>query len=325
MTRSPWTPDAERRYSRSVIRRAKRSCQPALRAYGRWLEEERGLCPGSVTVRLGSARTFLEALVRDGPSAAKRLRRLSAEEVEEFFVNYGQNCGYGARRSMQAALRLLLEFSASRGWTAAELRQSVPSLRVYRLSSLPRGLKEPGVREVLRSVKQNGSARDRAIILLLACYGVRRGQICALRLEDVDWRERQIVFRAHKGGKPVVHSLAPAAAQALGHYLRHERPAAEAEHVFLRSLAPHLPLGPAAVTELVRARLRTCGLTSVPQGPHALRHAFAERMLRSGHSLKVIADLLGHRSLVATSTYAKVDRPRLLEVACEWPESPVLS
>jgi hypothetical protein len=34
----------------------------------------------------------------------------------------------------------------------------------------------------------------------------------------------------------------------------------------------------------------------------------------------VIADLLGHRSLAAVGVYAKVDHPRLLEVAAEWPE-----
>lgn len=66
--------------------------------------------------------------------------------------------------------------------------------------------------------------------------------------------------------------------------------------------------------------MRRVGVTSTPCGPHALRHAFATRLLQGGQPLKVIADLLGHRSLDAASIYAKVDHPRMLEIAAEWPE-----
>lgn len=61
-----------------------------------------------------------------------------------------------------------------------------------------------------------------------------------------------------------------------------------------------------------------CGLPA--RGPHALRHAFATRLLRAGQSAKAIADLLGHRSLDAVVIYAKVDYARLFENAVDWPE-----
>ncbi len=163
-------------------------------------------------------------------------------------------------------------------------------------------------------------ARDRAIIFVLATYGVRREQVSALRLSDVAWKERTITFAAHKGGKSVLHTLTPAVSEALAEYLYVERPSEDGDesYVFLRHRSPHLRLGPKAVSNLVRARLVRCGLP--PRGPHALRHAFATRLLRAGESFKVIADLLGHRSLAAVGVYAKVDHSRLLEVAPEWPE-----
>jgi hypothetical protein len=43
-------------------------------------------------------------------------------------------------------------------------------------------------------------------------------------------------------------------------------------------------------------------------------------VLRAGHPVKSIADLLGHRSLDAVAVYAKVDYARLLENAVDWPE-----
>ena len=50
------------------------------------------------------------------------------------------------------------------------------------------------------------------------------------------------------------------------------------------------------------------------------RHGFATRMLRQGHDLKAIADVLGHRHLDTTFIYAKVDMAALEQVALEWPE-----
>jgi site-specific recombinase XerD len=71
---------------------------------------------------------------------------------------------------------------------------------------------------------------------------------------------------------------------------------------------------------VVRSALQRAGVSCSPRGPHALRHAFATRLLHDGQPLKVIADQLGHRSLAEVSTYAKVDHARLLEAAAPWPE-----
>jgi integrase/recombinase XerD len=314
----PWRGDASLRdYIGNVIRNAPSPWKRCLRAFVLWLENERGLAVSSVVVRVHAARVFVEAL--EGPGGVRTLKHLGVTDIEDFFVDYSKTHGIAARRSMQAAMRLFIRFTVSRNWAGQELLGSVPSLRAYRLSSLPRGLSDDQVR-ILAVTSRDRSARDHAIVLLLLAYGIRRGQVVALRLEDVNWRERTIVFRAHKNGKPVQHHLAPAVAAALSTYLRTERPDVVERAVFLRSSSPYLPLGPSAVTAMVRDLLRRADLTCNPHGPHALRHAFATRMLNRGHTLKSIADLLGHRSLEAVSVYAKVDHPRLLEVALEWPE-----
>jgi integrase/recombinase XerD len=106
----------------------------------------------------------------------------------------------------------------------------------------------------------------------------------------------------------------------LADYLQYERPDVRFEEVFLRAYKPHLPLGPGAITGLVYGLFERIGLQKTPRGPHAFRHAFATRLLHAGQPLEVIADLLGQRSLKSVSIYAKVDHPRLLEVARQWPE-----
>ncbi len=317
VVRRPWRGATSlRTHTDEAIASAPRGWRRLLRAFAEWLEKDRALALSSIRLRVGSAIAFVAA--QEG-SGIRGLKRLGAIDIEDFFIGYAKDHGPAATRQMQAAMRLIFRFAAARKWVKRDLANAVPGMRSYRLSGMPRGLSSDGVGALI-AASAGKSARDRAIVLLFAIYGVRRGQVCALRLGDIDWRSRTITFGPHKGGKPVQHELAPAVAEALSEYLQYERPAVEDEAVLLRSKAPHLPLGPGAVTMVVRGLLEQLALKCSPCGPHALRHAFATRLLHAGQPLKTIADLLGHRSLQAVSIYAKVDHPRLLEVAMEWPE-----
>lgn len=316
-----WSPESERRYTQNLIERAVCADQAVLAEFAEWLEETRGVCLGTITVRLGSTCTFV-GWVRGGAggTSAECLSSLSCARVEDFFVEHGRGRGQAARRSMRSALRLFLEFAGGRGLVEPALVDAVPSLHSYRLASLPRGLSEEQVRTVLAAPwgKRRCTARDRAIVFLVATYGVRRGQISALELADIDWSERRIHFAAHKGGKAVDHKLTDAAAEAVAAYLHQDRPSCDSSYVFVRSSPPFQRLGPDAVSEAVKMRLARCGIPAY--STHSFRHAFASRLLRVDQPMKAIADLLGHRSLSAVSIYAKVDYARLIECATEWPE-----
>jgi integrase len=292
-----------------------------LQEFAHWLETERGLTLSSVAVRIHSVTPFVEALARRG-SVLAGLDTMTALEIETRFVRLCRDRGPAWRRSFQAALRRFLEFAGAEGWTDMALVRSVPSLRAYRLSTVPRALPDDDVARLVESVDGEAcNARDRAIVLMLVVYGVRRGQIGALQLADVDWRERTIRFHAHKGGKAIVHALTPEVAAAIADYVRGERRESTCPELFLRKHPPYTRLSPMAITEVVAQRLQRLGVGGTPVGPHALRHAFATRLLRAGKPLKEIADLLGHRSLSSTSVYAKVDHARLVQVAGEWPEA----
>lgn len=313
--RRPWVPESERGYAAAAISSAAPTSRPTLRQFAQWLEQ-RGLTLGSITVRVASARSFIDRVSKGAQSAAAGFRKLTPDGIERFFVGYGKDHGKGARRSMRSAMRLVLRFTTELGWTTADLVDAVPSMRSYRLSTVPRALGDKEVAQLLTSLA-GVNARDRAIVHLLVTYGARRQQVAALKLQDIDWGKRILTFGAHKGGKAVMHVLTPLVAESLATYLRHERPDVASDAVFLRRLSPHLRVSPSCVTEAVRQLMVRAGLP--PHGPHALRHSFATRLLAAGQSVKSIADLLGHRSLATVDVYAKVDYARLLEAAQAWP------
>ena len=64
------------------------------------------------------------------------------------------------------------------------------------------------------------------------------------------------------------------------------------------------------------------GLPIPFSGAHCLRHAYAVHLLRTGHALKTIGDLLGHRDSDSTYVYLRLATEELREVALPVPTLP---
>ena len=69
------------------------------------------------------------------------------------------------------------------------------------------------------------------------------------------------------------------------------------------------------MSAIVGLRMKAACVDGESIGPHKLRHACATQLLRTGSSLKEIADFLGHRDLKSVSNYAKFDPQLLVDVA----------
>jgi site-specific recombinase XerD len=294
---------------------------PLRDAYLDWMRRYQHAAPGTLELRAQSVTQFLQWL---GPQATPDgLAGLDCERVEQFFLAATQEKGRSARRSMQSALRTFFRFCWHEGYLRQPLDRAVPTLRTYKLASVPRGLTDEQAQQVLRHIHRDTAVgrRDYAILQLLYTYGVRGGQVRSLRLEEIDWAQDQILFRAAKHGKDIRLPLTPEVGESLLDYLRNARPACSCPEVFLTCRAPsHRLPNSNSLSALVERRIRAAGIDLASNGAHAFRHGFATRMLQQGHSLKAIADVLGHRHLGTTFLYTKVDFNALTQVALPWPE-----
>ena len=292
-----------------------------LEAYLNWMRHYQYASEGTLGVRCHSISQFLEWL---GPDATlEGLSKLSSDRIEDFFISYVQTMGRSAQRSMQSALRTFLRFCLHSGYIKQSLDYAVPALRTYKLATVPRGLTDTQAQKVLRCINRNSHVgrRDYAIVLLLYTYGVRGGQVRALRLEDINWAQNQILFKALKHGKDSRLPLTPEVGESLLDYLQNSRPSYSYPYVFLTARAPYHPLPhSSSLSAIVGRYIQAAGIEVPNKGAHAFRHCFATRMLQKGHCLKEIADVLGHRHLQTTFIYTKVDFNALKQVALEWPE-----
>ena len=150
--------------------------------------------------------------------------------------------------------------------------------------------------------------------------GLRSCEIANLKISDIDWRAGTVTLKGTKSLRQDILPLPMETGQALADYLQNERPRSRHPAIFVRTRGDHdRAMTAGAVRGVIRRAYQRIGLTHTRS--HALRHAFACRLVENGSSLKEVADLLRHRSLNTTLIYAKLDTPRLAAVALPWPGS----
>jgi integrase len=189
--------------------------------------------------------------------------------------------------------------------------------RIYQDERLPSGPSWVNVRRLLQELDTDRprDVRDYAIVLLLAVYGLRAGEVTRLRLSDVDWQRDQLRVPRVKRRAPQTYPLVATVGNRIARYVQEVRPRCQRPEVFLGLPAPHRPLTQGALYDFISPRLKRLEGALAHWGAHALRHACARQLLAGGLTLKEIGDHLGHRSAASTRVYAKVDLSGLREVA----------
>ncbi|WP_210546542.1 site-specific integrase [Rhodoferax sp. PAMC 29310] len=160
-------------------------------AFARYMREEQGLSPVTIATRCERLSWFFSSLspTRD------TLRAITVFDIDAFIESKGK--GGWKRTSMAAlasSLRSFFEFAEARGWCSCGITAVIQSPRIYMRAGIPQGPGWEDVQRLLVSTSGDSPAdiRDHAILTLFALYGVRRGEVAALQLDDLDWQEELI-------------------------------------------------------------------------------------------------------------------------------------
>jgi len=277
--------------------------------YADYLAQERALASSTIRYCLHTAVQFLER-----HSTRGAIRALRARDVRTFLRRSGRThpkslAGVGSN------LRCVLRFLFVEGLVTRDLAEAVPPSRTWRDRTLPRGISSRDVQRMLASCDRRTlvGIRDYAILLLLARLGLRQCEVCALTLDDFDWKCGEVTVHGKRGK----HARLPIPAdvgRALVAYLRRRR-SVTTRFIFLRVRAPYQPLQ--GIGKLVFGASQRASIE--PVWPHRLRYTAATQMLARGASLAEIAQVLRHTSTATTAIYAKVDRRALRSLAQAWP------
>ncbi len=268
-------------------------------------------------------------------SGRRHPRELGAADVERFLSGLAVRQGVAASTQNQAVSALLFLYREV-------LRLDLPWLQgVVRAKSsrrLPTVLSQDEMRRLLALM----DGRAWLIASLLYGTGVRLMECLRLRVKDVDFSRNEIVVRDGKGGKdrrtvlpralhePLLREIARARllherdlADGVGearlpHALARKYPHAAREFgwqfVFPSTRRATDPLDGRERRHhfddaiLARALRRAAAAVQIvkPLHAHALRHSFATHLLEAGYDLRTIQELLGHKDVTTTQSYAHV-------------------
>ncbi len=141
-----------------------------------------------------------------------------------------------------------------------------------------------------------GSARNLfhyAMLLTMYSAGLRRSELCKLKVSNIDSGRMVIRIERGKGGVDREVPLNPKLLTTLREYWRADK-----------------PITPKVIWEAVQHAARKAGIQKHVT-PHTLRHCFATHMLEDGADLRTIQVLMGHKDIEATTRYLHVSPKRL--------------
>ena len=143
------------------------------------------------------------------------------------------------------------------------------------------------------------SNEDKALFFLIYGGGLRVSEACKIKNKDIDWQNKKLKITG-KGGKQRFVFLPEYAFSYLSQ-LR-ESQLVKTHRYFFGEKA----LSERKAYDKIK-RIGELADFSKTLHPHALRHSFATHMLRGGSELRVLQELLGHKSLQATQKYTHLD------------------
>jgi site-specific recombinase XerD len=289
------------------------------KAFGEYLQTERGLARRSIERHLPVIRRFLHEVC---PAGEADLGKIGQKNVIRYIECHARDWSPSTGKVMCTSLRSFLRYLHYRGLNPRALAGCVPSIRCWKLASLPTCLSAAQVQKVLDACERTTAMgrRDYAILLLLAKLGLRADEVATLTLEDIDWRAGELIVRG-KGRQRARTPLPADVGAAIVEYLRHGRPKSSCRRLFVRTLAPHVGFARgSSITWIAKAALDRAGIDGCTRpGAHIFRHSLATELLRSGATLSEIGQLLRHASHDTTRIYAKVDIEALRTLSLPWP------
>jgi integrase/recombinase XerC len=184
------------------------------------------------------------------------------------------------------------------------------------VKAIPVYLPVDDIFRLLDSIKTDTLAgiRNRAIFETLYSSGIRVSELEGLDVFSVDFT-KCLIRVVGKGNKERIVPIGKKAVATIKEYrrrLQSEAGIAEEDNGPLFLNKDHGRLTSRSIARILSKTARECGLL-IPVSPHALRHTYATHMLDAGADLRVVQELLGHKSLSTTQKYTHVSIDRLME------------
>jgi len=254
-----------------------------------------------------TVRTYIHAIEDFARYFGRSPYRLGPEDIRQYQVHLfrERKLSAGTVEGRTAALRFFFVKTLKRPY----IHDQIPFPKRQR--PLPTVLSQD---EVARLIDSAQSLMHRAMLMTLYGTGVRRAELCQLKVADVDSKRMVIRVRNGKGGRDRDVLLSDKLLETLREYWRWMKPKTYLFPGTVKNWRADVPITTKVVWTAVNETRKRAGIEKRIT-PHTLRHSFATHMLEAGADLRTIQVLLGHAELADTAVYLHLSRRHLQAVA----------
>ncbi len=164
--------------------------------------------------------------------------------------------------------------------------------------------------EAVRLIDAASNLFHRAMLMTVYSTGMRRAEMCQLKVADIDSDRMLIHIRQGKGRRDRDVPLSPKLLETLRQYWLWMKPKTYLFPGTVNGSRADKPITPKMLWEACREAAQRAGITKAVR-PHLLRHSFATHLLEGGADLPTLQALLGHADLKPTSIYLHLSERHL--------------
>ena len=168
--------------------------------------------------------------------------------------------------------------------------------------------------EVARLIDSASNLYHRALLMTLYSTGMRRAELCRLKVSDIDSQRMMIRIHQGKGSRDRDVPLSSKLLGTLRVYWRWMKPSTYLFPGTVKCWRADVPISDKMVWLACRQAAQAAAI-SKHISPHTLRHSYATHLLEAGADLRTIQVLLGHSKLEHTLVYLHLSQKHLQAVA----------
>ncbi|WP_456267369.1 tyrosine-type recombinase/integrase [Kushneria sp. AK178] len=232
-----------------------------------------------------------------------KVNRVGLQEVQEVMRHREPQASAATLNRGISSLRSL--FNCAVKWQVGGITENpARGLKKYKEAQRPvKYLSPDQARRLIAAAEHSANPWLKYILVLLLQTGARKGELLKARWKDIDLDRGHWYVPQSKSGKPLCKLLNARAVSTLRALpSRHS-----SEWLFPNEHNHGQPLG--MFYHSWDTARREAGLEGFRI--HDLRHTFASTLVRSGHSLYEVKELLGHTNITTTQRYAHLDPEHL--------------